>query len=114
MSNNPIGTFILDFQTTAFDHDSKIANGLMVNLQDSYGLKDQYALDLPLERAGWAFAKLFLSGQFAEKIYAAHSYEVDRSKGKKFEDRFISWIASELKSRGCTAQIKAAQEMRQL
>lgn len=112
--SNPIGTFIIDFQTTAFDRDSEIANGLISKLQDSCGLKDQYALDLPLERAGWAFAKLFMSGQFVEKIYSAHSYEVDRSKGKKFEERFIAWLASELKNRGCTAQLKMAPEMRQI
>jgi hypothetical protein len=109
-----IGTFIIDFQTTAFEQDSSIANGVISKMQDSFGLKDQYALDPPLERAGWAFAKLFLSGQFVEKIYAAHSYEVERSKGRKFEDKFISWLASELKNIGCTAQIKAAPEMRQL
>jgi hypothetical protein len=107
-----IGTFIIDFQTTSFEQDSLIANGVISKMQESYGLKDQYALDPPLERAGWAFAKLFMSGQFVEKIYSAHSYEVDRSKGRKFEERFISWLASELKNGGCTAQIKAAPEMR--
>ncbi|HEX9678701.1 hypothetical protein [Nitrososphaera sp.] len=111
--NDPLGTFILDFQTTSFEQDSGIAKDLMAKLQESYGLKDQYALDPPLERAGWAFAKLFLSGQFVERIYSVNSYEVDRSKGRKFEDKFIAWLASQLKNRGCCAQIKAAQEMRQ-
>jgi len=111
--NDSLGTFILDFQTTSFEQDSGIAKDLMAKLQESYGLKDQYALDPPLERAGWAFAKLFLSGQFVERIYSVNSYEVDRSKGRKFEDKFIAWLASQLKNRGCCAQIKAAQEMRQ-
>lgn len=111
--NDYIGTFILDFQTTTFEKDAGIAKDLMAKLQETCGLKDQYALDPPLERAGWAFAKLFLSGKFVENIYSAHSYEVDRSKGKKFEDKFIAWLASELKNRGCTAQIKAAPEMKQ-
>ena len=111
--SDPLGTFIIDFQTTAFERDSGIANGLMAELQEACGLKEQYALDPPLERAGWAFSKLFLSGQLVEKIYAGHSYEVDRSKGRKFVDKFISWLAQELKNRGCGAQIKAAQEMRQ-
>ncbi len=108
-----IGTFIIDFQTTSFEQDSTIANGLIAKMQEACGLKDQYALDPPLERAGWAFAKLFMSGQFVEKVYSTHSYEVDRSKGRKFEEKFISWLASELKNKGCTAQIKAAPEMKQ-
>lgn len=111
--SDPIGTFILDFQTTSFEPDAKIANSVMTELQAACQLENQYALDPPLERAGWAFAKLFLSGQFVERLYSGHSYEVDRSKGKKFQDKFISWLASELKNKGCTAQIKAAPEMKQ-
>jgi hypothetical protein len=111
--SNPIGTFILDFQTTSFEPDAEIANGVMTELQKACQLENQYALDPPLERAGWAFAKLFLSGKFVERLYSGHSYEVDRSKGKKFQDKFISWLASELKNKGCTAQIKAAPEMKQ-
>lgn len=109
-----IGTFILDFQTTSFEPDAKIANDFIAGLQSACHLENQYALDPPLERAGWAFAKLFFSGQFVEKIYSVNSYEIDRSKGKKFEDKFINWLASQLKNKGCTAQIKAAPEMKQL
>ena len=108
-----IGTFIIDFQTTTFEQDSAIAKDLIERMQDALGLNDQYALDPPLERAGWAFAKLFLAGQFVEKIYSARSYEIEKSKGRKFEDRFIAWFARELKEAGCRAQIKAAPEMRQ-
>ena len=66
--SNPIGTFILDFQTTSFEPDAKIANSVMTELQAACQLENQYALDPPLERAGWAFAKLFLSGQFVERL----------------------------------------------
>ncbi|NWG37458.1 hypothetical protein [Nitrososphaera sp.] len=108
-----IGTFILDFQTTDFGSDEKIANDFIAGLQSACQLENQYALDPPMERAGWAFAKLFFAGQFVERIYSVNSYEIDRSKGKKFKDKFINWLASQLKNRGCTAQIKAAPEMKQ-
>lgn len=108
-----IGTFILDFQTTDFGSDEKIATDFIAGLQSACQLENQYALDPPMERAGWAFAKLFISAQFVERIYSVNSYEIDRSKGKKFEDKFINWLASQLKNRGCTAQIKAAPEMKE-
>ncbi|MEW5840842.1 MAG: hypothetical protein AB1753_07535, partial [Thermoproteota archaeon] len=107
----PLGTFILDFQTTDFAPDEKIANALLQEMQQACQLENQYALDPPVERAGWSFAKLFISGQFAEKIYSGRAYEIDKAKGKKFNDRFVSWLAGELKNRGCGARIKIAPEM---
>jgi hypothetical protein len=111
-NNNPLGTFILDFQTTTFEPDSKIANDVLSELQARCELENQYALDPPMERAGWSFAKVFMSGQFVEKIRDMHGYEIERSKGRKFDDRFVAWLANELKKRGCGANIKLAPEMK--
>jgi hypothetical protein len=111
---NPLGTFIIDFQTTTFEHDARIANDLLSELQTNCKLKEQYAIDEPMERAGWSFAKVFMSGQFVEKIRDGHGYEIEKSKGRKFEDRFIAWLANELKNRGCGANIKLAPEMKEI
>jgi hypothetical protein len=107
-----LGTFILDFQTTDFDPDSKVALEFLVDLQRKCQLENAFALDEPVPSAGWSFAKLFFSGQFAEKIYALHAYEIDSTKGKKIEDRLISWFGAQLKIRGCNAQVKMAREMK--
>ncbi|WP_415281641.1 hypothetical protein [Candidatus Nitrososphaera sp. FF02] len=112
--NETFGTFILDFQTVAFEPDAKIANEMVSQLQKACGLENQYALDPPVQRAGWSFAKLFLSGQFVEKMIQAHGYEIERSKGRKIEDRLVAWLAGELKNRGCGAQIKLAPEMKEI
>jgi hypothetical protein len=112
--NEPLGTFILDFQTTNFGPDAAIANGLMAELQRACELENVYALDPPVERAGWSFAKLFLAGQFVEELYQRHAYEIDRAKGKKFPDKFMEWLWSQLKSRGCGAQVKMAPEMKEI
>lgn len=107
-----LGTFIIDFQTTEFEQDSKIALEFLVDLQSKSQLENAFALDEPVQSAGWLFAKLFLSGQFAEKIYALYANEIDSTKGKKIEDRMISWFGVQLKNRGCGAQIKMAPEMK--
>ena len=115
MSNsNHLGTFILDFQSVDFENDARIANEVISELQKNCQLENQYALDPPIERAGWSFAKLFLAGQFVERIIAGNSYEIERTKGRKFQDKIINWIARRLKDRGCRAQIKAAPEMKDL
>jgi hypothetical protein len=121
-------TFILDFQTTNFENDSKIALETLNQYQKACGNTDDdgddddnnsnslereyFALDPPVSSAGWSFAKLFLAGQFIEKLYHLYPEKIEKSKGKKFEDKFVSWLAKELEDRKCQAKIKIAAEMR--
>lgn len=109
-----VGTFILDFQTVNFDPDGKIAVNLLSEWQKTCQMENAFALDPPVQSAGWDFAKMFIAGQLVEKIYAIYSYDVNASKGKKFEDKFVAWLQNELKNRGCGAQIKMAPEMKSI
>ena len=70
-----------------------------------------FSLDSPITNAGWSFAKLFLAGQFVEKLYSSHLDEIKRSKGKKLEDKFVSWLNAALQKNNCQAQLKIASEM---
>ena len=107
-----MGTFILDFQTIDFEPDAKIALDMLSEYQRLYDLENSFALEPPVQSLGWSFAKLFLAGQFVERIYRHQSYKIETSKGKKLEDKFIAWLQKELKNRGCAAQIKMASEMK--
>jgi hypothetical protein len=107
-----LGTFILDFQTIDFDPDSKIALEFLTKLQRECQLENAFALDEPVPSAGWSFAKLFLSGQFAEKIYSLRSFDIEKSKGKKIEEKLTAWLGESLKNSGCRAQLKMAREMK--
>ena len=109
-----IGTFILDFQSVDFEPDGKIAVEMLSEMQKACQLENAFALDPPVQSAGWSFAKMFLAGQLVEKMYAIHAYEIDASKGKRFEDKFITWMQKELKNRGCGAQVKMAPEMKSI
>jgi hypothetical protein len=114
MTDFVVGTFILDFQTVNFEADSKVALEVLEKLQKEGQLENPFALDDPVKSAGWSFAKLFFSGQFVEKIFARHGFEIDGTRGKKFEDRFISWFGAQLGNKGCGAQVKMAPEMKSL
>ena len=109
-----IGTFILDFQTIDFEPDAKIAVDLLSGYQRMCQLENSFALDPPIQSAGWSFAKMFLAGQLVEKIYTHYGYKIEASKGKKFEHKFIAWLQRELKNKGCGAQIKMAPEMKSI
>jgi hypothetical protein len=107
-----MGTFILDFQTIDFEPDAKIALDMLSEYQRFYQLENSFAIDPPVQSLGWSFAKMFLAGQFVEKIYTQEAYKIDLSKGKKVEDKFVAWLQNELKNRGCNAKIKMAPEMK--
>jgi len=109
-----MGTFILDFQTIDFEPDAKIAIEMLSDYQMLCKLENSFALDPPVHSLGWSFAKMFLAGQFVEKLYTHQAYKIEASKGKKPEDKFIVWLQKELKNRGCGAQIKKAPEMKSL
>ena len=107
-----MGTFILDFQTIDFEPDAMIALDMLSDYQRQCLIENSFALDPPVQSVGWSFAKMFLAGQFVEKICAHQANKIDASKGKKLEDKFIAWLQKELKNRGCGAQIKMAPEMK--
>ncbi len=107
--------FLLDFVTTDFDQDSKVAESILQQFQAKEGWsndKDNFLLDTPVTSAGWYFAKLFLSAQLVRRIYELNKEQIINSKGKKFEEKFVAWLNTEFKRKKCGAQIKIAPEMR--
>src|SRR3989442_14191378 len=103
-----IGTFILDFQTVDFEPDSKIAVDLLFGWQKTTQMENALAHDPPVQSAGCSFAKVFLAGLFVEKVYAIHEYDVNASKGRRFEDKSVAWLQKELQTRGNATQITIA------
>ncbi|MGA7368500.1 MAG: hypothetical protein WBX01_05175 [Nitrososphaeraceae archaeon] len=104
-----LGTLVLDFVSTAFKTDSEIATSLLSQFKEECGFDpglDAFAILDPVPSAGWIFSKLFIAGQFVEKLYQDNVMEIDKSKGKKFSDKFIFWLSIKLRERGCRAQIK--------
>jgi hypothetical protein len=104
-----LGTLILDFMSTDFKTDADVATALLSQLKLECGFDpglDAFAISDPVSSAGWIFSKLFIAGQFVEKLYQDNVKEIDKSKGKKFSDKFVFWLSIRLKEGGCRAQIK--------
>ena len=110
-----ISTFILDFMTIDFEHDSNIAIETLSNYKQLCGFNkedDIFDLDKPVSNAGWSFSKLFIAGVFVERLYQTNTDEINHSKGKKFEEKFVSWLSTRVKDSKCGAQIKISIEMK--
>jgi hypothetical protein len=108
-------TFILDFMTVEFEHDSNIILEMLSHYKKMCGFNkedDVFDLDKPISNAGWSFSKLFLAGGFVERLYQANTDDINHSRGKKFEEKFVSWLSTKLNGSECKAKIKIAIEMR--
>ena len=95
--------------STDFKTDTDIATALLSQLRDECGFDqslDTFGIMDPVQSACWIFSKLFIAGQFVEKLYDGNVKEIDKSRGKKFSDKFVFWRSIRLKERGCRAQIK--------
>jgi len=95
--------------STDISTDSEIATALLSQLKDECGFDqslEAFAILDPVQSAGWIFSKLFIAGQFIEKLYDSNTEEIDKSKGKKFSDKFVHRLSYKLKERSCRAQIK--------
>jgi hypothetical protein len=110
-----IDALLIDFVTIDFESDSKIAKEVLGEFQKDCNLDNHdsdFVLDCPIYRAGWYFAKLFISSEFIKRLYKLNFNQIDNSKGKKFEDNFITWLSIKFKSKKCEAQLKIASEMK--
>ena len=108
-------TFILDFTTIDYEHDSNIVFEILSYYKKICGFNkedDVFDLDEPISNAGWSFSKLFLAGGFVERLYQGNTDDINHSRGKKFEEKFVSWLSTKLNDSECKAQIKMAIEMR--
>lgn len=113
-----VADFIIDFQSTDFEHDANIARNVLSDYSKTFSLKDgspSFVLE-PAKRksAGWSFGKLYLSLEFVQKLYDNNINTIKRSKGRHLEDRFIRWLNLVLQERGCNKSLvlKAADDMR--
>jgi hypothetical protein len=108
-------TFILDFITIDFEHDSNVVLEMLLYYKKICGFNkedDVFDLDKPISNAGWSFSKLFIAGGFIERLYQSNTDEINHSKGKKFEEKFVSWLTRKFNDGECKAHIKIALEMR--
>jgi hypothetical protein len=45
-------------------------------------------------------------------MYELNAAEINSSRGKTFEDKFVSWLGARLARRRCKARIRVALEMK--
>lgn len=111
---NIIGDIILDFQTTDPDNDVKITHDVLAEAEKAFNLplgSFELGNAKPLSM-GWSMAKLFVSLELAQKLYDNNSYQIENTKARSRSEKFLSWINMQFTQKGCKAQLKYAEDMK--
>ena len=105
---------ILDFQTTNPDKDINFARSILAEFEKLFNLlPGSFQLDDPKSSSmGWAFTKLFLSLELAQKLYENNSREIDNTKGRSRSYKFLNWLNRVFEQKGCNAMLKYADDMK--
>jgi hypothetical protein len=109
----------IDFRVSSVDLESDVKAILEVlrELESAAHAKGDFMLDRnAVYGMGWYFYGLSLHGDLVKKLINLYGKEIMSMKGKKFEDKFTSWLTERLRKSNCNAvlKLKSQREFRGL
>jgi hypothetical protein len=105
---------IIDFRSTDPENDLKIARSMLTEYEKLFRLQEgsfQLGEARPISM-GWSVAKLFISLELAQRLYENNSFEIERANERMKTYKFLLWLNTAFGSKGCKAQLKYAEDMK--
>lgn len=97
---------ILEIATTRYETDRELILSAMNSLQTSCDVKDGFLMSNPMERFGWAFFKVLIKSELLSAIQLKLGDQIARSKGKKIEEKFISFMTNFFENNNVKVKVK--------
>ena len=101
---------ILEIATTKYDTDRGLVEHSMILLQDKCGVKDGFLISDPMERFGWAFFKILIKAELLSEMQIKLDDQIARSKGKKIEEKFVSFMTNLFESENAKVKVKLVED----
>ncbi len=99
-------SIIVEIATTKYETDRVLVSSAMESLQSLCGVTNGFLISEPMERFGWAFFKILFKGELLFAIQQKLSNQITMSKGKKFEDKFVSFLENFFEYKNCKVKVK--------
>jgi hypothetical protein len=103
-------TVTVEIATTKYETDRELVSLAMESLQLLCGIKDGFLISNPMERFGWAFFKILFKGELFFAIQQKLADQIAISKGKKFEDKFVNFLANFFEYKNCKVKVKLIED----
>ena len=102
-------TIIFEVSTTQYDEDKISIIKALSHLQTLCETPDAYKLGKPVSRFGWTFFSLLLKPSLITKIEEKFSDMINRSKGRKNDEKFTNFMTDFFNSRECNLKLKLVE-----
>ena len=101
---------ILEIATTKYETDRELVSLAMDSLQALCGVKDGFLISNPMERFGWAFFKILIKAELLSAIHLKLGDQVARSKGKKQEEKFVTFMTNFFEYKNVKVKVKMLED----
>jgi hypothetical protein len=95
--------------STRFDDEKILIIKAMSHIQTQCGISDGYQLGKPVTRFGWTFVPLWIKPSLLSKIEEKFSYMINKSKGRKNEEKLTNFLIDFFESRDCKIKLKLVE-----
>ena len=99
-------TLVFEVSTTQYDEDKLSMIKALSHLQTLCETPDAYQLGKPVSRFGWTFFALWLKPSLITQIEEKFSEMINKSKGRKNDEKFTNFMTDFFNSRECKIKLK--------
>ena len=97
---------IFEVSTTQYDEDKISMIKALSHLQTLCETSDAFQLGKPVSRFGWTFFSLWLKPNLITQIEEKFSDMINKSKGRKNDEKFTNFMTDFFNSRDCKIKLK--------
>lgn len=101
---------VFEVSTTQYDEDKISMIKALSHLQTLCEIHDAYRLGKPVSRFGWTFFPLWIKPNLITQIEKNFSEMINKSKGRKNDEKFTNFMMDFFNSRGCKIKLKLVDE----
>ena len=97
---------IYEISSTNYLDDKFAINNALSAMAAQCGLTNEFGFGEPTSRFGWTFFKLLIKPDLQMKIEQKFGDMIKKSKGTKFEEKFVNFLSDYFQSKGCKVKVK--------
>lgn len=103
-------TKTFEVSTTQYDEDKISMIKALSHLQTLCETPEAYKMGPPVSRFGWTFFPLWLKSSLTIQIEEKFSDMINKSKGRKNDEKFTNFMIDFFNSRDCKIKLKSVDE----
>ena len=102
-------TYYIQISTTDWPKDRVLFEDTFNTLEKLCDIQSGYILNEPVSKFGWTFIDMILKSDFHMSLEQEFASQINKSKGSKTEEKFVTFLSSYLENNGCKIKLKLMQ-----